>query len=177
MGWLRLVGSLKLKVSFAKEPYKRDDNLQKGPQILRSLLIVATPYQYMCVMSCISYLSSLSSQMFDETQSHVTWLTYMWNDLIIYGMTHPYVTWPIRMWHDPFIHDVPYSHLRSPPSQKFRRYLLVRELCQNEWDTSCNIWEMVGRVKINNLCHARRKSIHWWMSHVDNANGSLYAVE
>ena len=44
MGWLRLVGSLKLYVSFAKEPYKRDDILQKRPMILRSLLIVATPY-------------------------------------------------------------------------------------------------------------------------------------
>jgi len=44
MGWLRLVGSLKLYVSFAKEPYKRDYILQKGPIILRSLLIVATPY-------------------------------------------------------------------------------------------------------------------------------------
>jgi len=31
MGWLRLVGSLKLYVSFAKEPYKRDDILQKRP--------------------------------------------------------------------------------------------------------------------------------------------------
>jgi len=46
MGWLRLVGSLKLYVTFAKEPYKRDDILQKRPIILRSLLIVATPYQY-----------------------------------------------------------------------------------------------------------------------------------
>jgi len=44
MGWLRLVGSLKLQVSFAKEPYKRDYILQKRPIILRSLLIVATPY-------------------------------------------------------------------------------------------------------------------------------------
>jgi len=43
MGWLRLVGSLKLQVSFAKEPYKRDDILQKRSIILRSLLIVATP--------------------------------------------------------------------------------------------------------------------------------------
>jgi len=43
MGWLRLVGSLKLQVSFAKEPYKRDYILQKRPIILRSLLIVATP--------------------------------------------------------------------------------------------------------------------------------------
>jgi len=43
MGWLRLVGSLKLYVSFAKEPYKRDNILTKRPIILRSLLIVATP--------------------------------------------------------------------------------------------------------------------------------------
>jgi len=40
----RLLDSLKLLVSFAKEPYKRDDILQKRPVILRSLLIVATPY-------------------------------------------------------------------------------------------------------------------------------------
>jgi len=45
MGWLRLVGSLKLSVSFAKEPYKKDNILQKRPTILRSLLIEATPYQ------------------------------------------------------------------------------------------------------------------------------------
>ena len=44
MEWLRLVGSLEVKVSNAKEPYKRDDILQKRPMILRSLLIVATPY-------------------------------------------------------------------------------------------------------------------------------------
>jgi len=43
MRWLRLVGSLKLYVSFAKEPYKRDDILQKRPIILKSLLIVAIP--------------------------------------------------------------------------------------------------------------------------------------
>jgi len=44
MRWLRLVGSLKLQVSSSKEPYKRDYILQKRPIILRSLLIVATPY-------------------------------------------------------------------------------------------------------------------------------------
>jgi len=43
MGWLRLVGSLKWQVSFAKEHYKRDYILQKRPMILISLLIVATP--------------------------------------------------------------------------------------------------------------------------------------
>jgi len=33
MGWLWLVGSIKWRVSFAKEPYKRDDILQKRPVI------------------------------------------------------------------------------------------------------------------------------------------------
>jgi len=43
IGWLRLIGSLNIKVAFAKEPYKRDSILQKRPTVLRSLLIVATP--------------------------------------------------------------------------------------------------------------------------------------
>jgi len=51
MGWLRLVGSLKLCVSFAKEPYKRDYILQKRHLILRNLLIAATPYMYIFVLS------------------------------------------------------------------------------------------------------------------------------
>ena len=44
MGWLRLVGSLKSWVSFAKKLYERDSILPKKPIILRSLLTVATPH-------------------------------------------------------------------------------------------------------------------------------------
>ena len=60
MGWLRLVGSFKLQVSFAKEPYKRDDILQKKHLIIRSLLIVATAYRcvlvsYRCVVSSFTH--------------------------------------------------------------------------------------------------------------------------
>ena len=43
MGWLWLVGLIKLQVSFAKELYKRDNILQKRPMILLILLAVATP--------------------------------------------------------------------------------------------------------------------------------------
>jgi len=43
LGWLRLVGSLKLWDFFEKEPCERDDILQKRPIILWSLLLVATP--------------------------------------------------------------------------------------------------------------------------------------
>jgi len=59
MEWLRLVGPLKLWVSFAKEPYKTDDILQKRPIILRSLLIVATPYLSLCLALCLSLPLSL----------------------------------------------------------------------------------------------------------------------
>ena len=60
MGWLRFVGSLKLQVSFVKEPCKRDDILQKRPiiQVLRSLLIVAIPYE--CLFTHMSLRSRLT---------------------------------------------------------------------------------------------------------------------
>jgi len=45
MGWLWLVGSIKLQVSFAKQPYKRDDILQKRPINSSILLTVVTPYR------------------------------------------------------------------------------------------------------------------------------------
>jgi len=44
MGWLRLVGSLKLQVSFAEYRLFCRALLQKRPIIWRSLLIEATPY-------------------------------------------------------------------------------------------------------------------------------------
>ena len=60
-GWLRLVGSLKLQVSFAKEPYERDDILQKRRIMLRSLLIVATPQHSSSPSSKVSLPSVVSS--------------------------------------------------------------------------------------------------------------------
>jgi len=44
MGWLQLVRSIKLYVSFTKEPCKRDNILQKRPIIVSILLTGATPY-------------------------------------------------------------------------------------------------------------------------------------
>ena len=48
MGWLRLVGSLKLQVSFAEYHLFYRALLQKRPIILRSLQVVATPYLDCC---------------------------------------------------------------------------------------------------------------------------------
>jgi len=54
MGWLRLVGSLKSYVSFAKEPYKRDYILQRRPIISRgwSLLDVENLLPRSC-LGCV----------------------------------------------------------------------------------------------------------------------------
>jgi len=76
MGWLRLVGSLKLQVSFAKEPYKRDYILQKRRIILGSLLIVPTPYQtFVRFLQTVLqwYMSNISRQrvvIFQQTTLH-----------------------------------------------------------------------------------------------------------
>ena len=55
MGWLRLVGSLKLQVSFAEYRLFYRALLPKRPTILRSLLVEATPYMcmHMCVCLCV----------------------------------------------------------------------------------------------------------------------------
>jgi len=44
MGWLRLVGALKLQVTFAEYSLFYRALLQKRPIILRSLQVVVTPY-------------------------------------------------------------------------------------------------------------------------------------
>ena len=79
MGWLRLVDFLKLVTSFAKEPYKKDFVLQKRSIILRSLLIVATPYGwvlchlYECVwMSYVTDIHGYGSVLSRSWISHVT---------------------------------------------------------------------------------------------------------
>jgi len=66
MGWLRLVGSLKLYVSFAKEPYKRDYILQKRPRILRSLLIEATPHTHTYILAFALAFAPAKGEVMDE---------------------------------------------------------------------------------------------------------------
>jgi len=43
MGWLRLVGSLRVQVSFAKEPYKKDNFLQMRPSSFQSYHPIPIP--------------------------------------------------------------------------------------------------------------------------------------
>jgi len=52
MVWLRLVGSLKLQFSFAKEPYKRDYTLQKRP---------ITTFSHLTAEICVGWLRLVGS--------------------------------------------------------------------------------------------------------------------
>jgi len=100
MWWLWSVGSIKLWVSFAKEPYKRDNVLQKRPIILSILLIKATPYVchgasirvtwliHMCDMTCTQMCAMTHPHMLLDSLMYATWLictcdnthSYVWHD-------------------------------------------------------------------------------------------------
>ena len=86
MGWLRLVGSLKLQVFFAKQPYKRVCILQKRHIILRSLLIVATPY-LVCRIShfrmCALIIHTCDVTFFD-LHTKCSYLISIWDVYLIY---------------------------------------------------------------------------------------------
>jgi len=86
MGWLRLVGSLKLYVSFAKEPYKRDYILPKRPIIFRSLLIVAAPYHELRVWMSAVPSTNDSCHTCERVTSH------MWTSLVTRAC--------VCVWHD-----------------------------------------------------------------------------
>jgi len=62
MGWLRLVGSLKLYVSFAEYHLFYRALLQKRPIILRSLLVEATPWRHKHVSKKMNLLPEVQAR-------------------------------------------------------------------------------------------------------------------
>jgi len=74
MGWLWLVGSIQLQVSFAKETYDRDDSLQKRPIILSILLTVAAPCMKNTRLTHRSLMFRIwVSRVWLDSQSCLTW--------------------------------------------------------------------------------------------------------
>jgi len=118
MGWLRLVGSLKWWVSFAKEPYKRDYILQKRPKILRSLLIVATPYlrRANLLVLPLSIAECIKRKLFiwKENYSYEKRPIHMKRDLFIWKETSSYEKRPIHMKGDLFISKDTASYQKTP---------------------------------------------------------------
>jgi len=96
MGWLRLVGSLNLQVSSAEYSLFYRVLLQKRPIILRSLLIVATPYMNIKSMICCLVLIY---------QEIITWVLIFFTNhrqsFVCYGWGLPWwhaSGWDARQW-------------------------------------------------------------------------------
>ena len=86
MRWLRLVGSLELQVSFAKESYKRDYILKKRPIVLRSLSIVATQYNDPLPPHDLNYPPRIYIYIY--TYMYIYVYIYMYVYLCIFIRTH-----------------------------------------------------------------------------------------
>ena len=72
MGWLRLVGSWKVQVSFAEYSLLYRALLQKRPMILRSLLIVASPYVYSHFLFPLLFCNSVHDSCGQTRDSNVS---------------------------------------------------------------------------------------------------------
>ena len=82
MGWLWLVRSIKLQVSFAKEPYERDDILHKTPIILSILLAEATPHVNCLFTKKTHWMAQRELAEWIHTNSHTKthrMYPYMWS--------------------------------------------------------------------------------------------------
>jgi len=80
IGWLRLVVSLKLYVSFAGYIFFYRALLQKRPIILRSQLIVATPYQSIMLHKWMSHITQRLSKLW-KSNSMVILYSKFWSEL------------------------------------------------------------------------------------------------
>jgi len=153
MGWLRLVGSFKLQVSFAEYSLFCQALLQKRPVILRSLLIVAIPHVW------VRYTS-------------VTW--YVWERHILvtisYGVinlfTYEWVTSHIWMSH--------VTHVNN----SCHAYIYVWE---RHTSVTWYVWERHALVTISygviKAFTYERVTSHIWISHVTHMNESCHTHE
>ena len=115
MGCLRLLGSLRLQVSLENIGLFCRALLQKRPIILRSLLVVATPYVNLSTKSCLLVTKELprpySSKYLNPTYIYI--YTYIYIDMYIY--THIYI----------YIHVYVYTHTPCRSAECYHNSRLV----------------------------------------------------
>jgi len=172
MGWLRLVGSLKLQVSFAEYRLFYRALLQKRPLFLRSLPIVATPYAlirllrkwYLCVshdvcegvmshiwMSHVTYMDE-SCRPYKRVMSHI-WMSHVTH------MSESHLTYWRVMSHIWISHT--YEWVTS--------HVLTSHVTVDTW----SIYEWVmSHICTSHVTHMNES--HTWMSHVSRTNESCH---
>jgi len=160
--WLRLAGSLKLWVSFAKEPHKRDYVLQKRPIILRSLLIIATTamstgvFKNIEILSCAlpHYCCFLLCEILSCATlklSHVEWICERWL-ILVCNMTHRCDITYSYLWHD-FFTSVRWSFTQQRMSCVIWFICICDVVYLNVWHTShLYVWH-VWFIRVTRLVH------------------------
>jgi len=94
MRWLRLVGSLKLQVSFAEYSLFYRALLQKRPIILRSLLGIATPYSEMVTRALgATRCNTLCVEVFRSVLQCVAVRLYTTSKLVAGALSATYSVW------------------------------------------------------------------------------------
>jgi len=114
MGWLRLVGSLKLKVSFAKEPFTGDSILQKRPRTLcpysceyeschRVLKAACVWHNSSIHVTCLIHLCRTThSSMSHDSSIYVVCLIHVRETT--HSHEHEFSKKAACVWHDSFIY-------------------------------------------------------------------------
>ena len=100
--WLRLVGSLQLQVSFAKEPYKRDYIMQR-PIISRSLLLAVCGSQHWFLCEILAH-ESMCYNTLRHTATHCNTLRHT--------ATHSVRYWRMSQCAVTFVRNI--SYLSAP---------------------------------------------------------------
>jgi len=184
MGWLRFVGSLKLQVSFAEYCLFYRALLQKRPIILRSLLIVATPYlpffdttpSCLPLFDCIVFTSLLIRHGYDTFVFTSLWYdTYfrIKRNLFLCRKRSSFHKWENQTFVSPCHHSVrlmfcdlfpssSFPHLLSLiffPSFSFPHLLSLifpgQKEKRNTWAAQKNKRDMLQRFVATNICNKR----------------------
>jgi len=105
IGWLRLVGSLKLQVSFAEYIFFYRALLQKRPVILRSLLIAATRYSEDSSQHRLFYRALLQKRPVILTSLFIAATTYLvYTCTWIHGRTYKNTNTHIHTFENTYVH-------------------------------------------------------------------------
>jgi len=121
MGWLWLVGSLKLQVSFEEHHFFYRAHLQKRPIVLRSLLIATNPWHpntYVCIYT--NYRSLLQNIGFKEptnrnkSLTHVQYIQFIHIYNIILNMIYSFVPFAVYIWQIPDVRPIhSYAYIQT----------------------------------------------------------------
>jgi len=151
-GWLRSVGSMKLKVSFAEYHLFYRALLQKRLIIWSILLTEATPYScaYGVVLSHVWRGHVTHVNEWCHTQ-HESALSHMW----MRDMTHSYV-WHGHVTHSHLWHDT----LTQMSTVSVSHVTRLSESCHTHAWVMSHIW--VSHVtRVNKFCHTYECVMQW----------------